>query len=122
MSDTPASLFPCYANVAQLGHKSTTGLVSEVTVAGVAMIRIDLAAVEGDARREPLPATWELVAPASLYGITPATEAEALAARLRQRPWLDVPAAPRLTGPVEDAEEIDVRHPGDCDCDDCIPA
>lgn len=66
-----------------MGHNTIAGFVSEQTIAGVAMLRIDVPQVDEDH-----PAFTKFVSGSAIYGITPTTEDIALhaAAKLRVRP------------------------------------
>jgi hypothetical protein len=55
-----------------LGHRQRAGYVTEVTLAGAAMLHIDLPAKVFDGEQD----AWEEYAPAALYGVSPATEQE----------------------------------------------
>lgn len=72
-------LLPGWLLVEQLGHKRLAGYVSEMTVAGVGMLRVD---VPGD------PPVTQLIHPSTLYALTPIDEALArqLAVRFRPQP------------------------------------
>ena len=71
--DPDASLFPCWALVAQMGHREVAGFVTLDASLGVPMLRVALPEAPGDEWRGPLPAAVELVAPSSLYGVRPLT-------------------------------------------------
>lgn len=68
-----------WAVVEMLGHRVIAGFVSEVEIAGAGFLRVDLWAEEGS------PRTTQFVAPASVYAITPTTEA-VVRERMRPRP------------------------------------
>ena len=74
--------FEGYAIVELMGHNTIAGYVSEVAIAGAAMLRVDVPAV-GDQ-----PAFTKFVGGSAIYGITPTTAeiAQRAAARLRVRP------------------------------------
>lgn len=84
-------LFPGWCAVAQMGHVCHRGYATVDTSLGVPMIRLELPAVEGDDDRLPLEAQVVLVAPGSLYAVTPTTEEAARRARASDRPWRPVP-------------------------------
>jgi len=62
-----------------LGHRVLAGFVSEVEIAGAGFLRVDLWTEEGASR------ATQFVAPASIYAITPTTEA-AVRERMKPRP------------------------------------
>lgn len=70
--DTPSEAhqgdFKSWAIVEVMGHSKYAGLVTDTTVAGAGMIRVDVPQ-SGDR-----PAFTKLLAPGSLFGITPCTE------------------------------------------------
>ena len=70
-----------WATVEMLGHRSVVGQLSEVTVAGAPMLRIEVPTE---------PPGVVIAAPASLYCITPITE-DAARARHAKRPELPYP-------------------------------
>lgn len=71
-----------HAIVELMGHNVIAGYVSEQTIAGVAMLRVDVPAV-GD-----VPAYTKFVSGSAIYGITPTSQevAERAAQRLQVRP------------------------------------
>lgn len=71
-----------WAVVEMLGHRQLVGQLSEVTVAGAAMLRVDVPS-------EPPGVVY--VAPSSLYAITPTTE-DVARARYARPPELSVTA------------------------------
>lgn len=104
-----------------LGHRRLAGYVSEATVAGVGMLRIDVPADE-----DGHPAVTQIYAPSAVYCLTPVGEAEARGAARRNRPepvHRYEPSPPRT---VEDrprelfvaSSDIDPADLGD-DGDDC---
>lgn len=60
--------FKSYAVLELMGHRKMAGLVTEVTMFGSTMIRID---VPGDDGLQPV---TQYLAPSALYSITPCTE------------------------------------------------
>ena len=74
--------FEGHAIVELMGHNTIAGYVTEVTIAGAAMLRVDVPAV-GDQ-----PAYSKFVGGSAIYGITPTTQeiAQRAAQRLRVRP------------------------------------
>lgn len=77
-----------WAVVEMLGHRRILGQLSEVTVAGASMLRVDTPSE---------PPRSVIVAPASLYAITPCTE-EQVRAQVGPRPEL----SPAVVGHVLD--------------------
>ena len=73
--------------VALLGHQERVGYTEEVEFCGAKFLAVEVPAVEGDDTHEPLGAKVFLVPPQAIYGVTDATEEQAIAARMRQRPW-----------------------------------
>ena len=70
--------FDSWAIVEMLGHRRVIGRVTEQVIAGAGFIRIDVPGEGGD------PAVTQIVAPASIYCITPVSEQVArLTARAR---------------------------------------
>lgn len=71
-----------YAIVELMGHNTLAGYISEQTVAGTAMLRIDVPAVGG------IEKYTKFVSGGAIYGITPTTQeiAERAASRLQMRP------------------------------------
>lgn len=80
MTTEANNLLPTWAVVELMGHKIVAGHVSEQTVAGGAMLRIDQPAVPGREQRT------ELVNASSIYSLTPCTEETALAVLRRHAP------------------------------------
>lgn len=71
-----------YAIVELMGHNTIAGHISEVTIAGAAMLRVDVPAVGEQA------AFTKFVGASAVYGITPTTQeiAERAAERLHVKP------------------------------------
>jgi hypothetical protein len=91
VTDTPTYDGP--ALVELLGHRRVAGHVTEVVLAGVGMLRVDVPATKGH------PASTHLYAPSALYGLHPVDEAtmHACAWRWRHEPvqrW-ELPALER---------------------------
>jgi len=96
---------PVWAIVELMGRHVVAGEVSEVTVGGAAMLRVDVPAVEGEAV-----ACTKFFGGSAVYAITPVGEAEAREAirRLKVRPvhiWV-VPDRPALPPSVSDSEVL----------------
>lgn len=105
MNEAPES---SWMIVELMGHQRMAGLVSEVTMAGHGMIRIDVPAAGEE------PAYTRFVSPTAVYALNPTTEALARRAAAAFRPrvvneW-DLPRAL----PPADAG-------GDGDVDRCVP-
>ena len=108
---TEVQSFESWAVVEIMGHVTIAGLVTEQTIAGQPLIRIDVPAVDGQA------AFTKFYGGASIYCITPCDEATALAAvkGLRQKPievWkLNIPALPeRGHLPDDDIDQDDEEY------------
>jgi len=71
-----------------MGHRRLGGNVSEVTIAGVAMLRIDVPLVGGvcEAKEFSSPFATQYYSGASIYCITPTTEQVARAVAYRAQP------------------------------------
>lgn len=83
MTTETKTTFEGYAIVELMGHNVIAGFVSEQTIAGAALLRIDVPQID-----EEHPGFTKFFAPSALYGITPTTEevARHAAAKLRVRP------------------------------------
>lgn len=93
-------LFPGWCAVAQMGHVVHRGHATVDTSLGIPMVRVELPALEGDDEYLPLDAQVVLVAPGSLYAVTPITEADARRSRSIYRERRPV-ATPLLVAPPE---------------------
>lgn len=78
---------PTWAIVELMGRQVIAGEISEVTVAGAAMLRVDVPAIFEDGQKV-LPEYTKFYGASALYGITPTDEASARHAveHLRARP------------------------------------
>jgi hypothetical protein len=96
---TEQNAYEGHAIVELMGHNVIAGYVSEQTIAGTAMLRVDVPKV-GD--QEPF---TKFFSGGAIYGITPTTQeiAERAAQRLRPRPVSEyvVPVPPRQTALVD---------------------
>lgn len=112
---TDQNTYEGHAIVELMGHNTLAGYISEQTIAGVAMLRVDVPAV-GD-----VPAYTKFVSGSAIYGITPTSQqvAERAAQRLQVRPvsqFLLLPApSPRpslidSTGDAGDEDEDDDEY------------
>lgn len=104
--------FESWAIVEMLGHKKLAGFVSEQTIAGAALIRVDVPATPEDRRWQATAAYTKLIGVASIYCMTPCTEEVArLAAREIERYNDPLPVAlpeeRRLAAAAVDAEQFD---------------
>lgn len=114
MTEQSESTYEGFAVIELMGHNTLAGYVSEQTIAGVAMLRVDVPAV-GD-----VPAYTKFVSGGAIYGITPTTQeiAERAAQRLRSRPVSEYvvpvpPARPALidsTAGGDDEDEDDDEY------------
>jgi hypothetical protein len=96
MENTPGK-FESWAIVELFGHQQIAGLLTEATIGGCALVRVDVPAVNG------YPAFTKFYGSGAIYSITPCGESEALVAidHIRPRavsPYL-VPDRPALPGP-----------------------
>jgi hypothetical protein len=100
-----------YAIIELMGHNTIAGHISEVTIAGAAMLRVDVPAVGEQA------AFTKFVGASAIYGITPTTQeiAERAAQRLHVKPvsvYLVEPDS--LAGEErEDSEEYEMDEEAD---------
>ncbi len=111
-----------WAVVEQLGHNQYAGLVSEATVCGVAMVRIDVPEVTERKEKDPDGSEYvvrkarlgytKLIGAGSIFAITPCTEevARRIAARMgNAESWnftpLALPQRPALPAAVEEEED-----------------
>ena len=96
---TEQDTYEGFAVVELMGRSTLAGYVSEQTIAGVAMLRVDVPKV-GD--QEPF---TKFFSGGAIYGITPTTQeiAERAAQRLRSRPVSEyvVPVPPRQPALVD---------------------
>ena len=107
-----------YAIVELMGHNTIAGYISEVTIAGAAMLRVDVPAVGEQA------GFTKFVGASAIYGITPTTQeiAERAAERLHVKPvslyLVQPPARPALVDSLageerEDSEEYEMDEEAD---------
>jgi len=96
---TTEQKFECFAVVELMGHNIIAGYISEQTIAGIAMLRVD---VPSTATSEPF---TKFFGGSAVYGITPTTEE--IVARAAQRlavrpvePWV-VPDPSRQSALVD---------------------
>ena len=111
---TEQNAYEGFAVIELMGHNVIAGYVSEQTIAGVAMLRVDVPKV-GD--QEPF---TKFFSGGAIYGITPTTQeiAERAAQRLRSRPVNEYvvpvpPARPALidsTAGDDDEDEDDDEY------------
>lgn len=106
--------FEGFAIVELMGHNMIAGYVSEQSIAGAAMLRVDVPATDMQ------PAFTKFFGGAAIYGITPTTEAIAARAaqRLSIRPistWVvpDPVARPALVDAMEGPTSDDDFEPDD---------
>lgn len=90
-----------------LGHRRLGALVTEATIAGAPMLRLDVPATPGNA------AMTQYVAPGALYALTPTTKelATALAARCRPEPVSRFEIAPMPSPRVQPEEYYEPDDP-----------
>lgn len=104
-----------WAIVEQMGHKTMAGLVREVILAGVPMLRVDVP--EGDKPIADGAVATQYIHASSLYALTPTAEAivRKVAARTRPEPPATWGGSARALGPAEEEELLD---PVDEEADD----
>lgn len=102
--------FEGWAVVEMLGHRRLVGKVSQVELAGVKMLRVDIPST---------PATFIFVNPLSLYALSPTTQEEVRAEIEREAEQNRRAAQRQLSAPTpeDDDEDVDDRDPVD-DADD----
>ncbi len=98
----PNTSLPGWAIVEQMGHKTIAGFVSEVQLAGVPMLRIDVPAhdPEGD------PVATQFIHASTLYALTPT--AEAIVRQIAKRTRVEPAATWGLPRGLPEPEDIDV--------------
>jgi len=117
VAEGKADPFKAWAILEIMGHRKYGGLVTEEQIAGVAFIRLDIPESDGQ------PAVTQFYQPASIYCLTPTTEATARAMGRRFRPEpvsrYEVPGL-LAAAPEDDAipEQL-CPHGRDAD-DDCL--
>lgn len=99
--DEKAKQFEAWCVMELMGHVRLGGYVTETTLAGMGVLRIDIPEIEGS------PASTQFVPPSTLYRLTPVTEeiARAVAAKNRPQPisyWEMPKALPAGTGGTDD--------------------
>jgi len=84
-----------YYLVEQLGHNRYVGQVSEVIIAGAGFLRVDVPEVHLTPYDPAIPAFTKLIAPQSLFALTPLTYDEAMSAfeLIRAKPHNLTPAS-----------------------------
>lgn len=100
-----------WAVVELMGRNTMAGYVSEQTIAGVAMLRVDVPATDGVEKYT------KFVSGNAIYSITPTTQeiAERAAVRLRVRPVSEYV----VSVPLQRLELVDgITHDGDQEEDD----
>lgn len=111
--------FKAWAIVEVMGHNEYAGFVSAETIAGTPMIRVDVPPVE------KLDGFTKFLAPGSIYGISPCTEATARlrAASLKKTPFESWSVEKQVIQKLKDegklVENKQLRHesPGENDLD-----
>ena len=101
--------FEGWAILELMGHRRLAGFISEATVAGAALLRIDV-------HQETEPVATQYYSSAAIYCITPTTEelAKKFTAHFKPAPvqrWeLPEPANPRGPEPDEDDDEVEPEY------------
>jgi hypothetical protein len=117
---------PTWAIVELMGRQVIAGEISEVTVAGAAMLRVDVPAIFEDGQKV-LPEYTKFYGASALYGITPTDEASArhavehlrvrplnpyvIPTRVLTQPRLDADCGPNELWVDEDVDEDDDERP-----------
>lgn len=113
--------FESWAIVEMLGHKKLAGFVTEQSIAGAALIRVDVPATPEDTRfNTTYPATAEyskLIGVGSIYAITPCTEDAARRAARELERYNDplpvsIPEQRRLATATVDADTVEADDEG----------
>lgn len=115
MNTDSKTAFEGHAIVELMGHNVIAGFVSEETIAGIAMLRVDVPQVD-----EEHPPFTKFFSGGAVYGITPTTEdvARHAAMKLRVRPISPyvVPVPPAQSQLVDSmADEVDDEYGDDED-------
>jgi len=101
---------PTWAIVELMGHQVISGQITEVVVAGAAMLRVDVPGIPADLHHEEVPAYTRFMGTSALYSIIPTDEASArhAAAHLRVRPVSPYTIPTRaIAAPKDDSDEIE---------------
>lgn len=121
--------FDEWAIVELMGHQRMAGRVIEATIAGAAMLRIDVPAIEIDdtpfgepQRMRTVPAYTRFVSPAAVYAINPTTEdvarrAARYCAAEPLKAYAPEPTAPQLPGRGAYTADPDAEPDGEPDDD-----
>jgi hypothetical protein len=107
--------FDQWALVEIMGHRRLAGRVTEETIAGAALLRVDVPAVD------PQPAFTTYVGAGSIFSLTPVSEeiATAHAQSFRASPIMvyeiqrQLLPAPAVAGGRDDDDDVDEWHDGD---------
>lgn len=111
--------FEEWAILEVMGYTRYIGYVSEVTIAGAAMIRIDVLEVAAERGLPAIPAYTKFVGTGVVYSITPCSEEFAKVAARRIRALPHNMYIPELFMPEED---IQIEHDRDETASSLIPA
>lgn len=113
MTDQPQG-FDSWAIVELFGHQRIAGKVTEQSVGGGGMIRVDVPAIPKDSHRSEQPAFTRFYGSAAIYSITPTSEeiARLAASRLRSEPITiyipDLMALPERSSAARDGEDFEI--------------
>lgn len=113
-----ANGFEEWAVVELMGHLKLAGKVSEATIAGASLLRIDVPELPTEDGRPAQPGYTKFFGPASIYSITPCDQDVAMrvARYLRRAPIQRYELAPALPPPPPaDAEPVEDDDPADPD-------
>jgi hypothetical protein len=93
-----------WAIVELLGHRKIAGRVTEQTIAGASLVRIDVPDVPGDDYNDPIAGFTQFYGASSLYCLSPVTEdvANRYAQAIRSAPIqrFELPAIRRPADPI----------------------
>jgi hypothetical protein len=114
MTQDATQKFESWAIAELLGHKKIAGFVSEHTIGGTALLRID---VPETANRQ---AYTKYFGEGSIYCLTPTTEPIARAAAEQIEKWsapipVDIPKSALLPAGTPPVDEAELVHAGDDD-------
>jgi hypothetical protein len=109
--------FDSWAIVEVMGHNTFAGRVTEQVVAGCAFVRVDVPEIPASTHYAGRPAFTKLIGTASIYSLTPCTEAVAVKAaqRIRATPLTTVDIS---TQAAIEAPQESLRWPDDSNDDE----
>lgn len=106
-----------FAVVEIMGHRTRAGAISDATIGGATLLRIEHPSRVDHTGEEPL---TELYAPSAIFAIRPCSEEEA--AKVAGWAWAEAPALSRAPLPAELEEMVDAidDDPDDEDEEDVL--